>query len=147
MKNMTKTAFLVSLLIVTPTWADEEGELINNETEFSMTIEVKTEYASNACVANLEMEYYQKDSSAHVEAVLTNDHCGASSGSYVIQVRYHDADGKIHSKDFPETWARSDSNPVVIERDYFVADDIDVTRVRLRGLDCECVPDETGGSD
>jgi hypothetical protein len=144
---MKKILLLSSLLIIAPTLAAEEEERIINSSEFSVTIEAKTEYATNACMANLEIEYYQKGSSAHVEALLTNDHCAASSGSFVIQIRYSDAEGKYQSKDFPETWARSDSESVVIEKDYFVADDIDVTRVRSRGLYCECVPDEAEDSD
>ncbi len=146
-KILLLSSLLFSLLIIAPTWAAEEEERIINESEFSVTIEAKTEYASNACMANLEIEYYQKGSSAHVETLLTNDHCAASSGSFVIQVRYRDADGKNQSKNFPETWARSDSKPVVIERDYFVADNIDVTRVRSRDLNCECAPDESEDSD
>jgi hypothetical protein len=123
---------------------DDEDGLIKTEMEFHQTIEIEYEYGSNACQAAVEIEYYQKGSSAHVESTLTNDDCGASSGTYVIQIRYRDADRQSQSKEFPETWERADSSPVVVEKDYFVADDIDILRVRSRKLDCTCAPDEPG---
>lgn len=121
---------------------DDEDGLIKTEMEFHQTIELEHKYATDACQAVIEIEYYQKGASAHVESELTNDDCGASSGTYVIQIRYRDADRQSQSKEFPETWERADSNPVVVEKDYFVADDIDILRVRSRKLDCTCVPDE-----
>lgn len=122
--------------------ADEGGDRINNEAEIRLTIEMQQESEVAACQASLEIEYYQKGPSAHVESTLSNDDCGASSGSYAIQIRYRDADGKLLSKDFMETWERLDSSPVVIEKDYFVADAIDIARVRSRKLSCTCAPVE-----
>ena len=83
-------------------------ERINNEAEIRFIIKAEYEYATDACGAVIEIEYYQKGSSAHVESLLTNDDCDASSGTYIIQVRYRDADGQSQSKDFPETWKRLD---------------------------------------
>ena len=115
--------------------------------EFHQTIETEYEYATDACKAAIEIEYYQKGSSAHVESTLTNDDCGASSGSYVIQVRYRDADRQSQSKEFPVTWERVDSSPVVVEKDYFVADDVDILRVRSRKLNCTCAPEDSVEGD
>jgi hypothetical protein len=117
---------------------DEEG-LLTAEIEFHQTIE--TEYGTDACKAVIEIEYYQKRASAHVESTLTNDDCDASSGTYAIQIRYRGADRQSQSKEFPETWERADSSSVVMEKDYFVADDIDILRIRARKLDCTCTPD------
>jgi hypothetical protein len=122
--------------------ADEADDKVNNEAEIRLVIDVPQGLETAACQASLEIEYYQKGSSAHVESTLSNDDCGASSGSYVIQVRYRDADGKLLSKDFMETWERLDSSPVTVEKDYFVADAIDIARVRSRKLNCTCAPDE-----
>ena len=55
---------------------------------------------------------------------------------------YRPRTGKNRSKDFAETWERSDAEPVVIEKDYFVAENIDITRVRTRDLECTCTLDE-----
>jgi len=145
---MMRAMLVLSLPIVAAlALADEAGDRINNEAEIRLTIEMQQEFETAACQASLEIEYYQKGSSAHVESTLSNDDCGASSGSYVIQVRYRDADGKLLSEDFMETWERLDSSPVVIEKDYFVADAVDIARVRSRKLNCTCAPDEpTDGS-
>jgi len=127
--------------------ADDADKRIYIEAEIRTTIKAEYAFATNACKAAIEIEYYQKGSSAHVESSLTNDDCDASSGTYVVQIRYRGADGQSQSKDFPETWERLDSNPVVVEKDYFVADDIDILRARSRKLTCTCVPDEQVDAD
>ncbi len=127
--------------------ADEDQSNINNEATIRTTIAVEQTFATNACKAELEIEYYQKGSSAHLESTLTNDDCGASSGSYVIQVRYRGADRQTHSKEFAEAWARTDTAPVLVEKDYYIADDIDIIRVRSRKLKCNCAPEESADSD
>ncbi len=147
MRKVYKIPWLLVLAVATLAVADDADRRINNEAEISTTIEAEYAFATNACKAAIEIEYYQKGSSAHVESSLTNDDCDASSGTYVIQIRYRGADGKSQSKDFPETWERLDSNPVVVEKDYFVADDIDILRVRSRKLNCTCVPDEQVDAD
>ncbi len=139
---------LLSLLAgATVAVADDADERISNEAEIRLTIEMEHEYATDACKAAIEIEYYQKGSSAHVESTLTNDDCDASHGTYVIQIRYRGADRQTQSKDFPETWERVDSSPVVFEKDYFVADDIDILRIRSRKLNCTCAPDEAVDGD
>jgi len=127
--------------------ADEDESNINNEATIRTTIAVEQTFATNACKAELEIEYYQKGSSAHVESTLTNDDCGASSGSYVIQVRYRGADRQTRSKDFAESWERTDTAPVFVEKDYYIADDIDIVRVRSRQLKCTCATEESADSD
>ena len=143
MRNVYKIPWLLVLAGATLAVADDAERQIKNETEISTTIEVEYAFPTNACKAAIEIEYYQKGSSAHVESSLTNDECDASSGTYVIQIRYRGADGQSQSKEFPETWERLDSSPVVVEKDYFVADDVDILRVRSRKLNCTCAPDET----
>ena len=145
MKNLC-TMVLVSCVAGVPVVAavaNEAEDRTNNEAEIRLTVEAEHEYGTGACQATIEIEYYQKGPSAHVESTLTNGDCGASSGTYVIQIRYRGADRQSQSKEFAETWERADSNPVVVEKDYFVADDIDILRVRSRKLDCTCVPGES----
>lgn len=148
-KNLLRLAVILCAIGASIGSTDEanDEERISNETEIRTVIETKTEFATDACMASLEIEYYQKGASAHVETELSNDNCAASSGSYVIQVRYRDADGVNQSKDFEETWERSDANSIVIKKDYFVADNIDILRVRSRKLDCICTPVETPSGD
>lgn len=147
MKIIEKT-FLILLFGTTSfAIADEDESNINNEAKIRTTIVVEQSFATNACKAELEIEYYQKGSSVHVESTLTNADCGASSGSYVIQVRYRGADRQTRSKDFAESWRRTDTAPVLDVKDYYIADDVDIIRVRSRKLDCSCAPEATKNND
>ena len=145
LRKLLLAACLVGASIAQANKGDDEP--IVNETEIKTVIEVEIDIGSNACMANLEVEYYQKDSTAHVETVLNNDNCAASAGTYVIQVRYKDAAGEHQTMDFEETWERSDAEPIVVEKDYFVAHNIDILRVRSRKLNCTCATDEIAVSD
>lgn len=115
--------------------ADQE---ISNEAEIRIELDVRHEFATDLCQARLEIEWYQKGPSVHVESTLTNDDCGASSGTHVVRVSYRGADGERQQKEFEETWERADSAPVRSKKAYFIADDIDVLRVRPGKLRCVC---------
>jgi len=53
-------------------------------------------------------------------------------------------DSCVHqTKVFEESWERSDAEAIVGEKDYFVADIIDILRVRSRKLNCPCATGET----
>lgn len=117
-------------------------ETVVNEAEIRIQMDIEQEFASDLCKAQLELEWYQKGSSVHVESELSNDTCGASSGSLVIRVFYRGEDGETVSADFPETWERSDQTPVKSEKDYFLAENIDVVRVRTRKLRCVCAQND-----
>lgn len=113
-------------------------EIPANEAEIRIQVEMKQEFAVKACQAQVATEWYQKGASAHVEAELNNPDCGASSGSFVVEVHYRGDDGEDKVVKFDETWRREDSNTLAIEKDYLVADNVDITRVRTRKLRCEC---------
>ena len=146
-KIIEKTFLILLLAAASFAVADEDESNISNEAQIRTTIMVEQSFATNACNAELEIEYYQKGSSVHVESTLTNADCGASSGSYVIQVRYRGADRQTHSKEFAESWTRTDTAPVLDVKDYDIADDVDIIRVRSRKLDCSCAPEATKNND
>ena len=144
MKTILRLVVVSCLMWAAIAQADKkrDDKQVGGETEFTTVIETETEFATNACMASIEVEYYQKDSSAHVETELNNDDCAASSGTYIIQVRYKDAAGEHQSKDFEESWERSDAEVIVADKDYFVAENIDILRVRSRKLNCTCATEE-----
>lgn len=111
---------------------------IDLEREYELRQQVRVEYKTAACKANLRVEYYQKEALAHVKSTLTNDQCAASHGDYTIQVRYQNAAGEVETAEFPETWERQDAAPLVSEKDYPIGADVDVIRVKTSGLSCEC---------
>lgn len=129
---------IVAAMALVPANAEQSKRKVNNEAEIRHTMTLEPAHTGRACDARLEVEYYQKGAEVHVDTELFNDACDASSGTYVIEVRYRDDDGEINSKLFDEAWSRDDDQPVKASRDYAVADNVDVIRVRSRKLRCEC---------
>ncbi len=148
---MIRTVVFVSFFAASAAFANDnhgrERVVEGQSAEIRIQIEAEHEYMTNACEARLEIEYYQAGDSVHVETELNNDQCAASSGSYTLQVRYRGDDGEVQTVEFDELWERSDAEPVKLIKDYFVAENVDIMRVRSRRLRCECasVPDEAGG--
>ena len=150
---MIRTIVFVSYFIAAAAFADDQNgddRVINGQAaEIRIQIEAEHEYSTNACEARLDVEYYQKGDSVHVETFLDNDQCDVSSGSYTLQVRYRGDDGEVRTVEFEERWERSDAEPIRLGRDYYVAENIDVMRVRSRRLRCECAPapDDAGAGE
>lgn len=140
--TMNKQCNYAFLLLALASPAAAEEPTISNEAEIRIQMDVKQEFATDLCQAELALEWYQKGPSVHVESELSNDTCGASSGSLVIRVFYRDEDGETVSADFPETWQRANDAPILLERDYYLAENIDVLRVRTRKLRCVCAAPE-----
>lgn len=121
--------------------ADDEIEL-SNEAGIATSIELTQPTVATACKADIAVEWYQKGASVHVDAELNNPTCAASSGTYVVQVKYRDGSPDQQSKEFDVSWSRDDNATLKTANDYLIADDIDVTRVRIRKLRCKCATAE-----
>ncbi len=151
---MKRTVAFVSFLAATAAFADgrdddEEDGIRAQAAEITIQIEAEHEFSTNACEARLDVEYYQKGDSVHVDTVLHNESCAASSGTYALEVRYRGDDGEVQAIEFEEEWLRSDSEPVTLGKDYYLSENIDVMRVRSRRLRCECTsaPEGSGADD
>ena len=108
---------------------------------FEIPVQVQLKYESVACEAKLSLEYFQRGENAQVSTTLTNTQCEASYGSYTVQVRYRGEDQELQTHDYEETWERMDSVPLLVTKQYFIGDDVDLVRVRTRGLTCTCEVD------
>jgi len=111
--------------------------------EFEKKVGVTLEYGQKGCAATLGLEYYQKGTDAHVTSTLNNEQCAASSGSYVLRIRYRPDEGEMGEVEFEETWSRDDDADVVVEKDYFVGEDLEIRRVSSVKLRCTCTETET----
>ncbi len=106
--------------------------------EFEKKVPVKLEFGDRNCAAQLQVEYYQKATVAHVKSTLSNEQCGASAGTYVIRIRYRPDEGEQGEVRYEESWSRTDSADIVLEKDYYVGDDLEVRRVSPADLKCTC---------
>jgi hypothetical protein len=129
-------------LMSLPVCSNAQDQTDTESDDSAKQIQMKMEIQPNACRAHLGVEYYQRGEHAHVTTELTNDDCAASSGRYTIRVRFRGEDGEIRNLDYPETWERADASPVESVKDYFVGENVDVIRVRVRDLKCECTAEE-----
>jgi hypothetical protein len=97
------------------------------------------EYASQTCTATAAFDYFQRGAEAQVEARIDNPHCAASSGSFIVEITIKadnaDAAEKLR---FEEAWDRSDDQTIVFARRYPIGDDVDLLRIRIRKLSCDC---------
>ncbi len=133
---------ICSVLLWTSVAADRQTK--PNSATFSKSIELKTEQHTNMCESTAVLEYYQRGTEAAVETTIENSDCAASSGEFTIETTVR-ADGQMNSEkaSFPETWSRDNNESVVITKRYPIGDDVDLLRVKVRKLRCECSEEVT----
>lgn len=115
----------------------ERTETISLELERTTTIELSVDNTP-FCTALIGLEYYQRNAFAHVEGTIDNEQCTASSGSYVVVARIRNADGEVETLEFEEQWQRSDDQPIELEADYPIGEDVDLLRLSSRRTVCRC---------
>jgi hypothetical protein len=117
----------------------DETTKIEERVEKKHTIKLTmTPPASRHCQARLQISYRQKNTVANVESTLENDDCGASSGSYTVSVRIRDENDEFNNINYEEAWQRDDNQPIVMKKDYFAGENVDLIRVNTKGLRCTC---------
>ena len=111
------------------------------EIRHTMTIST-TPPAEQKCMAQLELTYFQKNTVAVVDSTLSNTECGASSGDYVVLVRFRDENNEMQTLQYSETWQRDDDQAVASHNEYLIGENVDLVTVRSRKLHCICDPVE-----
>lgn len=111
-------------------------EAMEAEKKFSITFE--TTQHKQYCKARLLVEYTQRNTMADYNGEITNEDCGASSGTYIIAVRYRDEAGEVHSVETEHEWERDDHQTVVFAGQYEIGENVDLVRVRGRKIQCVC---------
>ncbi len=130
----SRCTLMVFLLIAPVAAAQEKGT--------TFTIELPAIETLN-CQASIAIDYTQNDTVARVDGTLENKTCAASSGSYVISVSTIDANNKLQTQQFTETWQRDDDQPVKFGKDYPIGSNVDLVRVQTPRVQCKCaVPPE-----
>jgi hypothetical protein len=145
MRTVLAVAVLTSLMLSDGVWSQEQTEASGEKIE--RTLPVRAENPSQRCESFLELEYYQKNTHAYVKSTLKNDQCAASSGSYVVRIKYRPDEGEQGQIEYEETWSRNDDADIVTEKDYFVGENLDVRRVSGAKLRCTCSTEEAVESE
>ena len=123
--------------------AEGREAVLNTETEITTSIELRRP-DTPFCSAAIELQYWQRDTDAHVEGVLDSETCAAASGEYVIVIRIQRENGEIETLEFTETWQRDDDQPVALESDYPIGENVELIRLGSGRIRCRCadtVPD------
>ena len=96
----------------------------------------------NACEVELLLESWQVNDRVRVDTqVLINDSCVASHGTYKLKVRTKAPGDEVHTREYVESWRRTDDDPVKFTRYYDMEGDLDLLWVRLRSSEmsrCVC---------
>ncbi len=115
-----------------------EKQVVETEMEIRTSNVITMEMHAGGCKANLALDYWQEGTIAKVETTIDNQECAASGGTYRILVFYRGDDGETVTDEHPETWERDDDQPVKMAMEYVIPDNVDLVRVRSRGLKCAC---------
>ena len=94
--------------------------------------------AKQTCAAQIYFTYLQKNTVAVVDSTIDNTECDASSGDYMVLVRFRDENNEIQSLEYAETWSRDDDKAVESRNEYLIGDNVDLVTVRSRKLRCVC---------
>lgn len=90
------------------------------------------------CEAIIQFEYTQRGAIARVKGSIENETCAASEGSFTVSIRTANDDFEQTTREYHETWQRTDDQPVVFSRDYEIGDNVDLIRVRSSKSMCKC---------
>jgi hypothetical protein len=94
---------------------------------------------STRCSAGIPLfSYAQKDTTASFEGTLENTGCAASSGEYVVAITIRDDKGELQTLEFTTAWQRNDAEPLALEANYPIGENVDLLRVRARRVSCTC---------
>jgi hypothetical protein len=91
-----------------------------------------------ACRAQTHIEYWQRNEEVRVEGEIMIDACPVSDGDYRIEVQIRDAAGETRTLEFNEMWHVEGEHRLPFTSDYFIGQAIEVLRVRVSLLRCEC---------
>lgn len=107
------------------------------ERELTLSLELAAPTVRQ-CETGIHSEYFQRDTIVRVEQVISNETCGASSGNFEIEALVEDQVGQTETLVFSQSWQREGDEPVEITTDYPIGENVELIRLRSRGLSCTC---------
>ena len=148
----SKAIALASIVLLASLPASAQGQQTStsetseysNSSEKTFTVKLKPPEQKQYCKASTTTEYYQSNDMAEVNVKITNPDCAASSGSFVMRVRYRTEDSEVVNVEFDETWRREDDQDILFSRLYPIGENVDLVRVRAAKMRCVCAEDDSG---
>ena len=120
---------------------DREQE-VTLEAEFRTTIEIPG-MEIIPCQAEVELAYSQRNTIAHVDAMVSNKQCDVVNGTFEIVASVRDDEGELTRHTFPESFSLESSQGLAFTRDYPIGENVTLSIVRTRRVECECLVDKT----
>ena len=130
--------FLAGLAVLTLACAAIPAAQSQQTAEKTFTIPLEIKEHQRYCKAKVTLEYSQYNTEAGIKGLIENPDCGASSGGYTLAIRVRDDDGNFANFEHEETWGRDDDQPIAFDRRYPIGENVDLIRVRARGITCIC---------
>ena len=121
--------------------ACDEGSttILRAEKELTLFRPEFTSQIGPQCEVEIDLEYFQRDTTARIYGMIESETCAASNGRYQIEIRVKDENGETRTLDFSESWQRDDDQPVVFTADYPIGENVEVINLRSRRILCMCV--------
>jgi hypothetical protein len=93
---------------------------------------------TRTCSSAVNIISEQRNTLARVTGTVESSSCPASHGEYTLVVAIRDENNERSTLEFTETWQRDNDEPLSFRKEYPIGENVDLTRVSLRGLRCSC---------
>lgn len=90
------------------------------------------------CRSAVNITSEQRNTLARIKGTVESSSCPASHGEYTFVIAIRDENNERSTIEVSETWQRSDDAPISFVKEYPIPENVDLTRVSLRGLRCTC---------
>ncbi len=143
---ISRLSHLVLFLVMATLCVEAFGQgllIPGKKSKLKTSIETTTEVTlkapdqSHKCEVDMELEYQQRDDKAQVTTYSTVPGCGAAEGPYRLFLTYVDSENKTQTVQHDEHWSLQ--NDGIATKEYDLAENVQLTRVYLRRVRCECV--------
>ena len=114
---------------------------VESRRKFQYSLTFSPSSQQTACAAEVRIAYLQMHERVRVDTTVVNEDCAASSGEYKLKVRTRDDSGRQRTREFAETWSRTNDDAVETRRFYDMAGDTRLVAVQVvtrRKTSCRC---------
>ncbi|MEM7081738.1 MAG: hypothetical protein AAF465_03310 [Pseudomonadota bacterium] len=115
-------------------------KVLRSTTEISRTIDIMSKPKAEQCNADIDLEYYQKDTVAEVRTLFTVSNCETFDARYQLTVQYFDDDGNFKRAIHDAQWPIGQIERLSSQHE--LSANAELRRVSSRVVACECIQDD-----